>query len=227
MASNKATSENILNSNNFQVFLDSLMSSDNNGLSTFLANQVNDEVNDISAGAASRSNTKPKPKSGKNKKKGGVGGKGKRSGNNVLYIPSIHNGMPNTEVGVVVGSTDPTESSAYKNMLKNDLMKEVDETFAKLLLENKIPIINSGNVLSYIEIVSPELSNGGSEDLSNSALGDDLTNGVKPPKGPKGRNGKAPLHGKSLIEKPLENTLNVTSNELDNGALKKGKPKKH
>ena len=134
-------SENILNSNNFQVFLDSLMSSDNNGLSVFLANQVKDDAGDINSGA---------PKTKRSKKKQ-ITGSITRHNNNVLYVPSIHNGDNN--MGVVIGSVDPNESSAYKNMLRYDILKALDTDFSKLTLENKIPIINSGNILSYIEVI--------------------------------------------------------------------------
>jgi hypothetical protein len=148
MATNKASSDNILNSNNFQVFLDSLMASDNNGLSSFLANQVKEDSADINSGAKNPKKLAKKKKSTKVKLNGTI----KHNNNNTVYIPAIHNGETNENVSVVIGSTNPLESSAYKNMLKTDLMREVDETFAKLLMENKIPIINSGEVLSFIEV---------------------------------------------------------------------------
>lgn len=179
MATNKATTENILNSNNFQVFLDSLMASDNNGLSSFLANQVKEDTAEINAGKATSSAAKLSKKK-KKVKRNRLHGTIKHSNNNTLYVPAIHNGTTNENVSVVVGSTNPSESSAYKNMLKTDLMKEVDETFARMLLDNKIPVINSGNVLSYIEV----------EPLENGEAVDDITGGARSkPKRSKGSSG--------------------------------------
>jgi hypothetical protein len=216
MASNKAPSENILNSNNFQTFLDSLMASDNSGLSTFLANQVNDDIGDVCAGA------NPKGKKGKKKAMKRVKGEIKTKNKNVIYVPAIHSGGSN--LGVVVGSTDPTESSAYKNMLKNDLLREVDETFARMLLENKIPIVNSGKVLDYIEIVNDaEIESGTNNDDFN--LENGAKNKPKPTRTkPKTKHSHMPdqynttEHAKSQNKSRLLKTNESVDTSLSNGS---------
>ena len=129
------SSQNILNSNSFQQFLDSLTSSTSNkDLSLFLSNQLKE--NEIVAG-----------KKRKSKK---IKGKRVMKNNEVMYVPSITNG--NKDIGIIIaGSGD--SSCAYKNHLLAQLTKEFEVEYNRIINENGIPIINSGKILDNIEIV--------------------------------------------------------------------------
>ena len=216
MATNKDV-DRIEHSNIFQNFLNSFMTSDNTGLSTFLANQIKDDGINVSSGAKGKGKD---GKKGKGKRKQ-MRGKVNNINNKVVYVPAIHNGTD--EVGIVLGSTDPTETSVYKNLLRNDLLKELDETFSKMLLENKIPIINSGKILTYIDVVSNELNNG---EINNGEVNNELTNGEgsEIDNGGKGKNMKQNKHHKNIEQLEMANNETL---DLENGAKgKRGSVKK-
>lgn len=140
------SSQNILNSNSFQQFLDSLTSSTTNkDLSLFLSNQLKE--NEIVAGKK------------RNLKKKGVKGKRVMKNNEVMYVPAITNG--NKDIGIVISAGD--SSCAYKNHLLAQLTKEFELEYNKIINANGIPIVNSGKILDNIEIVEtidePQIEN--------------------------------------------------------------------
>lgn len=205
MATNTGDSKSILNSNTFQGFLDSLMSeSGNSPLSLFLENQINEEKTEISGGAS------VKKGKGKKKKPQKVRGNMERIKNNVLYVPAIHNGTPSK---IVLGSIDPKETSLYKNMLKTKLNEEVDSLFSKMLLDNKIPIINSGNVLTEIDVVDMVDTNGAEGVVEN------IENGARKPHRPPRQPTRPQQHNKNIEYN------NASDCEVEGGVRPHRKPK--
>lgn len=159
MTSKNCVTGNILNSNNFKDFVDNIISSElNNELSIFLSNQIKDDSNIVGGANNFDDIANGAKKGGKKRKNIQLMGTIKHNPKNIVYVPSINNG--NKDLSIVLGSTDPSNVSAYKASLIESIRKEVDKKFADLLKNNKIPIMNAGNILDYIEVIEPTIENG-------------------------------------------------------------------